>query len=208
MMDLAVDQQDALVEICNVGMSKAAKQLSVLLNAHINIIIPKINLIGMNDFIANNKFSSDEIVSCVHQAVSKDLLGSILLVYRREHAALLAHSVIGKTPKLTEAETRACEQEAVLEIGNIMITSCMCAIVNMLSIQINLDLPRYSEGTIIQAIESQVHDVEKTSEEIILITTKLESSGNQISGYIVLILTKQSIDNLLQSTDQLLKTSE
>ncbi len=205
MISLTTIQEDALIEICNVGMSKAAKQLSILLNSHINIHIPKISLLDMQHFIQNNIFSSIETLSYVYQTISEDLLGRAILMFHRAQATLLTQSVIGITPKLTEKEAKACEQEAVLEIGNIMITSCMSAIVNMISLHIKLDTPHYNEHRLIEVIESQVKDVEKYSQEIILIETRLESAGKFISGSLLLMLTKSSIDNLLSGINNLLK---
>jgi len=205
MISLTAIQEDALIEICNVGMSKAAKQLSILLNSHINILIPKITLIDIDSFVNQNIFSKNEILSYVYQSVSEDLIGRAILMFHRAHATLLTQSVIGSTPKLTEKEARACEQEAVLEVGNIMITSCMSAIVNMISLNIKLDMPHYNEGNLKEVTETQAHDVKKYSKEVILIATHLETAGKDISGSLLLMLTKESINNLLDGINNLLK---
>ena len=204
MITLTEAQQDALIEICNVGMTKSAKQLSVLLNSHIVITIPEINMFDAKTVYQNNLFPVNNILSYVYQEMSADMLGRAVLVFQRSHATLLTRSLIFNAPQLSEQEIRACEQEAMLEIGNIIISSCMCAIVNMLSCKITLGFPKYGEDNIGRLIKMQLNDVNSLSSEIILIETKLETFGQDISGKLLLILTLNSTLHLFEKLNLIL----
>ena len=204
MIEITSAQRDALKEIGNVGMSKAAKQLSTLLNGHIEISIPEINLLGIDKIHADSLFPNDEILAYVCQDLSKDLVGKAILVFHREHTTLLTQSVIGAAPKMTEKEVRACEREAMIEIGNIIISSCMSAIVNMLSCEVKLSVPKYDEAKIGSLMETQMKDIDEKTSEIILIETALDAAGNDISGKLLLMLTKDSIDCLFMHLKKLL----
>lgn len=196
MIMLTEAQRNALIEICSVGMTKSAKQLSVLLSSHIVITVPEINIFDARNVYQHKLFPVENILSYVYHEMSGDMLGRAVLVFQRSHATLLTRSVMCDVPQLSEQEIRACEQEAMLEIGNIIISSCMGAIVNRLSCTITLGLPKYDEDNIDRLLKMQLNDINNFSSEIILIETKLETFGQDISGKLLLILTLNSIMHL------------
>ena len=204
MNDLAAAQKDALKEICNVGMSKAAKQLSTLLNSPVEISIPEINLFDVDDMPYESMFALDAPLAYVYQELSEDLHGRAILIFQREHTSTLTQAVIGKAPKMTEKEVRACEKEAMVEIGNVIISSFMSAIVNMLSCHVKLSVPSYNEDHIVQLTKQQLHEIEASKKDVILIVTKLAASGQDISGNLLLMLDSKSVQALLQHLDTLL----
>lgn len=198
MITLTEAQRNGLIEICSVGMAQSAKQLSVLLNSHIVISIPEINIFDAKTVCQEALFPKKNILSYVYQAMSDDILGRAVLVFQRSHAALLTRAIIFDAPQLSEQEIRACQQEAMLEIGNIIISSCLSEIVNRLSCNIVLGLPTYGEDHIVRLIQTQLKDLNSLSTEIILLETKLETSGYDISGKLLLILTLNSIMHLFE----------
>lgn len=203
MITLTPKQEDALIEIGNIGMSKAAKQLSILLNATIKITIPKISLMDINK-IETEQFKPNEIIASVYQTISKDLQGCSALLFQREQTNLLTDAILGETISLSEEETRAIEQEAILEIGNIIITSCLSTIVNMLSKKIDLSLPAYEENTITTLLQNMCMPLPSRSSTVIALTTKLDTFHNKLSGHLFIILTQESVKKLLNSIEQLI----
>lgn len=207
MIELTAAQRDALIEICNVGMSKSAKQLSSLLNTRIAITIPEINFFDASQIYTDNLFSPDKTLSYVYQVISGSLSGRAVLIFQRNHTTLLTQSVIGESPKLSEKEVRACEQEAMLEIGNIIISSCMSAIVNMLHCKVSLTIPKYYEDNIDHLVKTQLAEITNSSTDIILLETRLETSGQDISGKLMLMLTIDSINYLFSKLAELLNAN-
>lgn len=204
MIDLSREQQDALIEICNIGMSKAAKQLSLLLASKISISIPEIKIFESDFSLTFPNLKESDIFSSVHQLLAHDIDGKALLIFHREEARLLTATVIGKTPTLSEQEIRACEQEAMLEIGNIIISTCMSTIVDMLSLKIDLSIPHYREEKMDELI---THDKHSSSGEILIMVTKLESTSNNIIGSLFLILDISSTHRLLGALEKLLESN-
>lgn len=204
MINLNPEQEDALIEIGNIGMSKAAKQLSLLLNSTIKISIPKISLINVEEIKNDHDFKNEDILSYVSQILSQDLDGVAALVFQREQTTLLTISIFGETPQLTKEEVRACEQEAMLEIGNIIISSCISVIANMLSKQVTLTLPVYDEHDIISLLKSLCSPIAKLNNRIIAISTRLDTSNDRLSGSLFVVLTEESIEILLKSIKDLI----
>lgn len=203
MIELTAEQEDALIEIGNIGMSKAAKQLSVLLNSPIKITIPKIAFIPFKDIAQEGTFDLEQVYTLVSQKVSDDLEGCSALVFRREHANLLTLAVIGVAPEFTQKEARAYEQEAMLEIGNVIITSCISVITKMVSKTVDLSLPTYNEDKLLDLLGDLFTSMQMTNQNLIAISTKLETQEDNLTGHLFLILTEQSINKLLDSIRKL-----
>lgn len=204
MMNLTDEQQDALIEIGNIGMSKAAKQLSLLLNSTIKISIPKISLINVDELTKENYFQEEQILSYVYQTMSQDLQGCAALVFQREKTNVLTMTIIGETPQLTQEEVRACEQEAMLEIGNIIISSCLSVIMNMLSQTVKLSTPIYDENNLVTLLQNLCLQISEMTRNIIAISTKLDTSNDRLSGSLFIILTEESVTTLLKSIEELI----
>lgn len=207
MMSFTEEQRDALVEICNVGMSKSAKQLSALLNTPIQISIPEINILSLESIYQDHHFSPTETLAYVNQGLSDGLSGLALLIFHREQTSLLMDSVIGNLPKLSEKEIRACQHDAMREIGNIIISSCIGAIINMLNCSVALSIPVYNEDTISKLIEMNVESFSKVTgcHDVILIGTSLDAQGRDISGSLILVLDPESLNKIFDQLKKLLQ---
>lgn len=205
MITLTSAEEDALIEVGNIGMSKAAKQLSILLKSSIKITIPTISLINIDALIDNH--ANDKILSFVYQTLSGDLYGCAALVFQREQTRLLTSPIIGEIPQLTEKEVRACEQEALLEIANIIISSCMSAINNMLTKKVTLGLPTYDENNLVSLIKNLSEAMDKLSKNVLTIATQLNASDDELSGQLYIILNEDSVKSLLAGIKVLLNGS-
>ncbi len=205
MKSLTADQRDALIEIGNIGMSKAAKQLSILLNSPIKLTIPQISLKSVAELEHEETFHSDEVYSFTSQTITNDLEGVTALMFRREHADILITSFIENTPEFTQEEVRACEQEAMLEIGNIIITSCLSVITHMVSKTLTLSQPIYYEDKIKPLLKKVCLPLITRDKNIFVLSTELKTFNDKLSGYLFVILKEESGTALLESIDQLLK---
>jgi chemotaxis protein CheC len=204
MITLTPEQEDALIEIANVGVSKAAKQLAILLNSPIKITIPKISFIDLNEIKKDPIFNQGLTYSLVSQMLETDLEGYAALLLRREYANLLTMAVVGKIPEFTREEALAYEQEAMLEIGNIIITSCISVIANMLNETVQLSVPVYNEDKLVPLLTNLCALLSTLNQKYIAITTKLDTSNNSLSGHLFLILTESSVARIVSDVRKLI----
>ncbi len=198
MLNLTDQQKEALIAICHESLNKAAKQLSLLLSHSISILAPNITLSAISDIGKINHFEEDHSFCYISQEIHSGFSGRALLIVQRNHSSLLTHSVLGKMPKMTPEEMHTCEQEALLEIGNIMISSYISAIANMTSENINLTAPNYAEGRIETLLKEEINKMQEPSTEALVLTTPLQTNDQQIISAQVLLLPKKSIEFLLE----------
>lgn len=205
MKKLTSDEKDALIEIANIGMSKAAKQLSVLLNSPIKINIPKIQLLDINQGTKQTLIKKNEIYSCVSQLISSDITGNAALIFQRIHSNLITKAVLGKIPEFTQKEMTACEHEAMVEIANVIISSCISVIVNMLGLSVRLHLPIYQEATSLPLVKNLFQSITEYSEDYIVMSTTLDAFEDKIHGSLFIIISEKSTNVFFKRIRKLIK---
>jgi len=203
-MKFKKEQLDVLLEVCNIGMSKAAKQLSVLLNGPVLLDNPAINLLTSEEFIEYQISQDNALMSMVHQGLELDFEGHAVLVFKRDYTERLLEAVVGELPNLNAEEIRSCEQEAMLEIGNIVISSCVTAMANMLSKKVGLSVPNYYEGTFENISKNQTKGVVNKSTSVVLLSTTMSTEKGNFSGRLMLFISSKSIKSILTAVNKML----
>lgn len=202
-MKLSKQQEDVLLEVCNVGMSKAAKQLSVLLNGPVTLGNLKIDIVDIKSQLADE---SGGILSMVCQELTLDITGYAVLFLKRDYSHLLLGQMLGSIPtRLSEEEIRSCEQEAMLEIGNVLISSCTTAIVDMLKKSVGLNQPIYSEGTVKELGNDAWAKKTNNGEDLIVIATTMSTTTGDFSGKLLLCMSSETVTSILDSINQMLQ---
>ncbi len=204
MMNFNSAQQDALVEVCNIGMSKAAKQLSILLDSKVDISIPSISCLKLSEVSENLLNHSEELLSFVYQDILGSIQGRTVLVFKKGQAKSLTDAVVGCMEKLSAKEEMMYQQEAMVEIGNIIISSCLAAMVNMLSMSVNLSIPKYVEYNNKSKLAKDVYQFDEKIEDAFIFRTNLKTIENSISGNLMLVVTSDSVIELLNKTQSML----
>jgi len=205
-MELNNDQQDALIEICNIGMSKAAKQLSILLDSSIDISIPAIQLAKLSSLSSQELGTNQDLLSFVYQDTLGDIEGRSILIFKTDQTKDLTDAVIGNVAQLSDKEEKLYQQEAMVEIGNIIISSCVAAITNMLSLKANLNIPKYLEYEKEAVNTDSLYSFNGRFSNTFVIRTHLKTIKESISGNLLLVLTEDSVKLLLEKTEDMLES--
>jgi|TARA_R110002126_G_C10490915_1_gene504575 chemotaxis protein CheC len=203
-MNLTKEQTDVLLEVCNIGMSKAAKQLSVLLNGPVFLNNPTIESLGKQEFIEYQLAQDNSLMSMVHQKLDRDFDGHAVLVFKRDYTARLLEAVVGEIPNLNAEEIRSCEQEAMLEIGNIVISSCVTAMANMLSKKVGLTVPNYYEGTLKAILSKDNPLLTDHLSSVFLLSTVMSTEKGNFSGRLMMFVSLDSINAILKAVNKML----
>lgn len=195
-MILQPDQVDALTEVANLGISSASVQLSELLGAEVMMDIPEVKLIPLRD--APNLFSyKDEKMGIIIQELGGALDGRANLAFLSDESKALVHAFLDTLPPIDDGEvdTGYYVQEALEEIGNIVISSCISEFANQLDSEITLTVPTFIENRF-----SEIFSYDNKDEmEVMIIMTSLEVAEMNLHGMMIILLTHDSTDRLLKS---------
>jgi chemotaxis protein CheC len=137
-------ERDALTEIVNIGVSRAASSLRKMVNEQVLLSVPAIDVVSQTR--AARLISERELTALV--AVKQDFDGAFagraLLIFPEEDSLELARAVTHD--ELNAKELLDMEHEALAETGNVILNSCLATIANMLQQSLTMTIPEVIRG--------------------------------------------------------------
>jgi len=142
---LAELERDALTEIMNIGVSRAASNLRKMIGDHVHLSVPSIEVV--NQRRAARLISEREIseLVAVRQGFSGPFSGRALLIFPETNSLELVRAVTGGD--LSAQEVVDMEHEALAETGNIILNSCLATMANMLKRSLTMTIPEILRGS-------------------------------------------------------------
>ncbi|HEU0282533.1 MAG TPA: chemotaxis protein CheX, partial [Gallionella sp.] len=145
-LPLSEHQQDALIETFNIGMGQAASCISRFAGEEIALSVPRLNVLRGAD-------QADAIKTAIRSpricAVSQDFTGSLdtraLLIFPEEQTQEIVRSMVGEAAGADGLS--GMEQEALSEIGNIILNSCIGSLSETLQNDFHCSLPVCHRGS-------------------------------------------------------------
>lgn len=198
-----IDEQtiDAIREIVNIGVGRAAGQLQEMTGSHIRLQIPSIMIVPFNEITAaGNTLISGETLSAVLLDFKGTFSGISAVVFPPDSAAVLVMLLTGEHEKSPELD--AMRIEALKEVGNIIINAVMGSIANVLSEHLIYSIPTYYEGPITNLARLKRKGVR--DECVLLARTSFLVEKLNIEGDILLILEIGSLNALVESINRVL----
>lgn len=195
MITLTHFELDALIEIANIGMSRAATQLSLLLDDEILVSIPTARVVEEKDFFSALGLAQQDDAVCAGQHLTGGLEGYSLLLLPLDQSKTLISSLIGHEPLLEGMDMRIFEHEAMTEIANIIISSAITVMADLLKVEIHLGVPTYGQKSV-AALFGRVPD-DEDDHHVIILDAQLNATHKQVNGSLVLALTVSSMSSML-----------
>ncbi|MFC0202827.1 chemotaxis protein CheX [Novosphingobium soli] len=142
---LAELERDALTEIVNIGVSRAASSLRKMIGDQVLLSVPSIEVVSQQR--AARLISEREVTDLV--AVRQDFTGPFsgraLLIFPETNSLELVRAVTGD--ELTPQEVVELEGEALCETGNVILNACLATMANMLKRSLTMTIPEVLRGT-------------------------------------------------------------
>lgn len=204
-MQLSDAQRDVLTELGNIGISRAARQLSSLLNEPIRIAVPRVELCTASESGTRIDSKAGEL-ACIYQRMSGDLTGRIALLLPSSGSQLLFQELLGHAAPLRALDLRAFEHEAMTEIGNILISSCVSAMADMLELRIDVSVPRYAEASTEYLFNDATLDREE--QPALLIHASLTAARRELEGSILLLLSAAAAEKVMFAVQALILAAD
>jgi chemotaxis protein CheC len=191
-------QLDALKEIVNIGVGKAAASLNELLEAHIDLEVPAITLFELEDLDGDLHGFTGSDISCVRLDFHGSFTGTAALVFPPQSAAKLVAALTGEDPG--GPSLNAVMAGTLNEVGNIVINGVIGTIGNILAKPFDFSLPSYIEGSLEELLKVGGPSAGLT---VLLIRTTFRVQERQIEGNIFMIFELGSFDALFRAIGEL-----
>ncbi|BAO84389.1 chemotaxis protein CheC, inhibitor of MCP methylation [Serpentinimonas maccroryi] len=181
-MKLSELEHDALVEVFNLGVGQAASALSQLAGEPVLLTVPKVELLSKQAVL--DQFSSDPgaRISAVRQTFEGELCTEALLMFPAAQSLRLVQIMVGENLPLEDLGEM--EQEALAEIGNILLNSVLASVSDQLELALEGSLPEVELGVVSDVLLTE-HD---HSRPLLSLQVRFEIASRRIEGYLVFVL--------------------
>jgi chemotaxis protein CheC len=192
-------QYDVLKELGNIGAGNATTALSKLINAKIDMRVPKVNLLGFSE-LAKAMGREEEIMVGTLLLLEGDVDGMMMFLLDVASARALVNSLMGKAEEEANDDINFDEMEfsALREIGNIITGSYLSALSDMTRLTIVSSVPSLQIDMAEAILSIPAIEFSKIGDKVLLIQTQFDDDS-QISGYFVLVPELDSYDKILSS---------
>jgi chemotaxis protein CheC len=143
-LELTDLELDALTELVNLGVSRAAGNLAVMVREEVTLTVPQVALLTRSEAIKAIGEAESRNLVAVHQTFEGAIVGRALLIFPEEKSLELVRSLVGS--ELSNEEIIELEQEALAETGNVILNSCLATIANSLESNLKMSLPEVLRG--------------------------------------------------------------
>ncbi len=195
------EQIDALTEIINIGVGRAAGILNQMIHSHIRLSVPFIKIITPSEMQAEMQEMAKERLSSVQLRFSGSFTGMASLVFPTDSASKLI-SVLTDDDDLNSTDLDAVKVGTLSEVGNIVLNGIMGSISNLLKQHLKYSLPSFREDVLLNIVSSSQIDPDSI---VLLARTCFLIEKLNIEGDIILLFTVGSFDSLLLELDKLIE---
>lgn len=180
---------DALTELVNLGVSKAAASLARMVHEEVILTVPKVALLSRQEAIRILGERESKNLVAVHQIFEGDITGRALLIFPEERSLELVRSVVALD--LSLEEIIELEQEALAETGNIVINGCLATIANSLETSLKISLPEVLRGE--SARFFNLDPPPEAGSTVMFIYINFALRRRDIDGYIAMMMDMPSL---------------
>ncbi|WP_448187312.1 chemotaxis protein CheC [Azospirillum sp. sgz301742] len=182
-------ETDALTELVNVSVSKAAVTLSKMVHGGVSLTVPKVSVVPRASAAAMLTASADDRLVAVGEEFKGPFSGSAVMVFPVSNSLELVRAVLPHMADLDEIIEM--EQEALSEIGNILINSCLSTLANMLRQRITTSLPRVIYGAATDILT--YGDEDGASDQVMIFHVDFMMKERGIHGFILIVMSVSSM---------------
>ena len=140
--ELNLLELDTLREMGSIGTGNAATALSQLLGEQVRITLPEVRIMGYNEAIEWIG-GPEEITAGVLVKISGEINGIMLSVQKLDFTNLILSHMIGETVN-DYGDLQELERSALVEVGNIMISTFINALSGLSGISVKMTVPAFT----------------------------------------------------------------
>jgi chemotaxis protein CheC len=183
-------ERDALAELSNVAMARAATSLRQMVKTEVLLSVPTVEIMTpANAAQAIAKPGNPNLVA-IRQDFTGAFSGRALLIFPETTSLELVRVVVGRELPLEDIVD--LEDEALAETGNIILNSWISTLANLLKQKLAMSLPhviRRDQQHIFEGAGSH-------TSAVLFLRIRFEIREQEIGGYVALIMDIPSIDEL------------
>lgn len=197
-MELNQTQQDALIELLNIGFGRAAAALSQLTGHRVLLEVPQVSVHPIADLDKALRSVLEDHVASVHQIFSGPVAGDALLILDHTAAGMLKELLTNEPPLPLPMDASA--REVLTEVGNILLNACLGTFGNILQVQVSFSVPHLNLDTLHEVMKSLLVNREGLRYALV-VHAGFKLRDAEVKGYLVIVLSVASLDRLIRAVE-------
>ena len=186
-------ERDAVTELANIGVSRAAASLRKMVGHQVLLSVPSVDILSRKAAATLVNEREDGSLVAVQQAFSGRFSGRALLIFPQSNSLELIRAVIGDKD-ISAEDAKDMEDEALAETGNIILNGCLGTIANMLQQSLSLSLPKVTRGSSSELFDAATPD--KDAGLVLFLYINFSVRNRDIRGYIAMLMDLPSLASM------------
>jgi chemotaxis protein CheC len=189
---LSDTERDALAEIANMGVGRAAASLRQMVGEQVLLSVPAVEIVNRTKAAQLVDGGNSRKLVAVQQSFEGPFSGRALLIFPEAESLELVRSIVGAEQSLEDVID--LEQEALAETGNIILNACLATIANVLRRTMRMSLPAVVRGDGTVLFDAQAPTA--GGELVLFLYIDFTIRNRDIHGFIALLMDLPSITAL------------
>lgn len=188
--------RDAIAELINIGVGRAAAELNDLLESAVLLSVPKVDFVDARTFTDRTGMELGDSVSCVSMRFMGEFSGRAALLFPPASAAALVGMLADEEEGPTELD--ALRSGTLSEVGNLILNGVMGSISNVMTTGLRYTVPGYQEVSPDRLLTST-----ESSAELLVVTTRFHARELDVEGTVMVLFQAGSLEALLLGIDRM-----
>lgn len=198
-MLLTYDQCDALTEVVNIGVGRAAAALSDLVQGRVELCVPRVRVCTLEELRAEMNSCGEPVNTSVLQGFTGTITGRAMLAFPKRSGVALAKLLADE--ELADAtpgeEALEFDLAGILEeIGNIVLNAVLGSLANLFEDDFRYTVPELCVGSAPEALMRGVASIGPKA-VCLLADTRFDLSTSHIGGSLLLAFNTEEMSVLL-----------
>jgi len=191
-------QKDALREIGNVCAGNAATALSQLLDRKIEIVVPRILFLPIEQ-VPQAVGGTDQLVVGLMLRVLGDLPSNIIFIFSQRDALLLASLMTGRSPAGGSRVISDIERSALKEVGVILANAYLGALGSFVGLGLVPTVPELIIDMAGAIVDYILIDLSCKSQFALLVESEFQEPEARVTGHFFLIPDPDGLQLILKA---------
>jgi chemotaxis protein CheC len=199
MIELDEIERDALTEVFNIGVGQAACAMSQMVNDQVMLSVPSISFTSHATAARELTKDAGQRICGVSQRFHGTFDADAILMFPENKSLEIVRLMIGD--EMPIEELTAMEQEALSEIGNIILNALIGTLADVFGSEFSSSLPEFHFGTSSEILQADSKDA---GDLVMLLHIDFRLETHQINGYVAFLLDVSSVQGLKGSISRFL----
>jgi len=196
MMSMTEVHRAALAEALNIGVGAAAASLSEMVGEEVLLSVPHVQLFSRAEAARSIAESSGDRVTAIRESFSGPFWGDALILIPRDQGRELVRALL-REHDLPLDRLTDMEQEALTEVGNVIINACLGSFSDIFGEALFCRLPFFVQGS----CKEILHLDELTSLDSLrglVLRMDFALKQTRVRGYLTLLMDVESMHKLME----------